>query len=42
MKIVKGSSLVTSYKASKNDIPTKVGDQVAAIECLYFVKQPIT
>ncbi|KAL7919852.1 hypothetical protein ACQKWADRAFT_300233, partial [Trichoderma austrokoningii] len=29
-------SLVVSYDASETDIPTKFGDQVAAIECLYF------
>jgi hypothetical protein len=32
----KGGSLVVSYDASETDIPTKVGDQVAALECLYF------
>jgi hypothetical protein len=28
-----------SYNASETDISTKFGDQVAAIECLYFVEQ---
>lgn len=33
-----GGSVVVSYGASVTDIPTKEGDQVAAIECLYFQK----
>ncbi|KAL9473570.1 hypothetical protein ACSS6W_007950 [Trichoderma asperelloides] len=31
-----GGSVIVSYNDSQTDIPTKIGDQVMAAQCLYF------